>query len=219
MNDDIILVNKPKGMTSFDVIRILRKKLGIKKMGHAGTLDPLATGLMIIGIGKGTKKLTQYLKLDKTYEAEILIGVATDTYDIDGKIIEEKEVSNLDEEFIKEKLKLLEGVHEFEVPRFSAIKIKGKKLYELARNSVDFIPPKRKMQVHKAEFIALKQHNQHYILEARFDVASGTYIRTLAVEFGKLIGYPATVYSIKRTRIGDCYLHDVPRPNLLDKDV
>ncbi len=217
MNDDIILVNKPKGLTSFDVIRILRKKLGIKKMGHAGTLDPLATGLMIIGVGKGTKKLAQYLKMDKTYEAEILIGVATDTYDIDGKIIEEKEVLNLNEEFVKEKLKLLEGVHEFEVPRFSAVKIQGKKLYELARNSVDFIPPKRRMRVYKAEFIALRKHNKYYILEARFDVASGTYIRTLAVEFGKLIGHPATVYSIKRTRIGDSYLNDVPEPNLLEK--
>jgi tRNA pseudouridine55 synthase len=219
MNDDIILVNKPKGMTSFDVIRILRKKLGIKKMGHAGTLDPLATGLMIIGVGKGTRKLTQYLKLDKTYETEILIGVATDTYDIDGKIIEEKEVPNLNEELIKEKLKLLEGVHEFEVPKYSAIKIKGKKLYELARHSVDFIPPKRKMQVHKVEFMTLKQYNKHYILKASFDVASGTYIRTLAVEFGKLIGYPATVYSIKRTRIGDFYLNDVPRPKLIDNGV
>ncbi|KKW12680.1 MAG: tRNA pseudouridine synthase B, partial [Parcubacteria group bacterium GW2011_GWA2_49_9] len=85
---NVLLIDKPKGITSFDCIRILRKELGIRKMGHAGTLDPMATGLMIIGVGDGTKKLHEFLKLDKTYEAEILLGIRTDTGDVTGNVVE-----------------------------------------------------------------------------------------------------------------------------------
>ena len=93
MNTNILLIDKPKGITSFDCIRILRRKLGVRKMGHAGTLDPMATGLMIISVGEGTKRLQELLKLPKVYEAEILFGIKTDTGDITGKILEESKVS------------------------------------------------------------------------------------------------------------------------------
>ena len=101
---DIILIDKPKGITSFDVIRRLRKKYGIKKMGHSGTLDPLATGLMIVGIGKGTKKLTQLIGLPKVYDAQSLIGIKTSTGDMEGKILEQKKINSLDEKKIKQVL-------------------------------------------------------------------------------------------------------------------
>lgn len=208
MNEEIILVNKPKGITSFDVIRIFRKKLGIKKIGHAGTLDPMSTGLMILGIGKGTKKLTELMKLDKTYEADILIGVSTDSFDIEGQITEDKKIDNLDEKLVIETLKLLEGVHEYEVPKFSAKKVQGKKLYEMARKGIDFKPPLKRMHIYKAEFISLKKLGDHFILKAKFDVSSGTYIRTLAVELGKLLKLPSTLYALTRTRIGEFKLED-----------
>src|SRR3989344_3968101 len=119
----ILLVDKPQGITSFDCIRILRRKLGVRKMGHAGTLDPMATGLMIIGVGEGTKKLQDFLKLDKTYEAEILLGVSTDTGDITGKILKKVGMMNyeLREEGIKEILRGMVGKLQLPVPAYSAI--------------------------------------------------------------------------------------------------
>lgn len=206
--DDILLINKPKGITSFDVIRRLRKKLNIKKIGHAGTLDPMATGLMIVGVGKGTKKLTELVKLDKTYEAEILIGLSTDSADMEGKVLENVSVPELDEKDVITALKKIEGIHEYEVPRFSAIKVKGKKLYELSRKGTEFQPPKKQMQIYKATFLSLKKHENHYILRADFDVASGTYIRTLAVEIGKILNFPATLYSLNRRKVGEFELKD-----------
>ena len=107
MKYGILLIDKPKGITSFDVIRKLRKKLGVRKMGHSGTLDPLATGLLLIGVGKGTKKLKGLIGLPKTYSAEVLLGVRTDTGDLEGKVIEEKPVPKLDEKRVKKSLTLL----------------------------------------------------------------------------------------------------------------
>ena len=114
--DEILLVDKPKGITSFDVIRRLRKKYNIKKMGHAGTLDPLASGLMIIGIGPGTKKLNEYLKLPKTYIADIVVGEKRTTGDQEGEIVEECDVSELDEEGVREVLEGMKGELQLHVP-------------------------------------------------------------------------------------------------------
>ncbi len=130
---NILLVDKPKGITSFDVIRILRKKLGIWKMGHAGTLDPLASGLMIIGINDGTKKMTEFLKLPKTYVAEILLGKKSETGDMEGKIIEEKSAEHITDDMIEEVVKNFIGKHFLAVPMYSAIKVGGKPLYSIAR--------------------------------------------------------------------------------------
>jgi tRNA pseudouridine55 synthase len=102
---EILLIDKPKGISSFDVIRILRKELGVRKLGHAGTLDPLATGLLIIGVGKGTKRLNDLLKLPKVYEMDILLGKKTETGDLEGKVLEEKEVEKIASEEARKVLK------------------------------------------------------------------------------------------------------------------
>ncbi|MDA1330356.1 MAG: hypothetical protein DWG76_05280 [Chloroflexi bacterium] len=140
----IILVNKPKGITSFDVIRQLRRKLGIRKMGHAGTLDPLASGLMIIGVNEGTKKLEEYLKLPKTYEADVLLGIQTTTGDMEGDILAEvpkeeveKKLSDTD---LTTLFKNFIGTHTLAVPKYSAIKVDGKALYTYAREGQE--PPR-----------------------------------------------------------------------------
>lgn len=200
--EKIILVNKPKGITSFDVIRILRKKLGIKKMGHAGTLDPLASGLMIIGIEEGTKELTNYIGLDKKYIAEILFGKETTTGDLEGEVIQEKSFDGLNENEVKNIVENFHGEFELEPPVYSAIKKDGKPLYKYARSGEEVEIQKRKMKVFSSRFISLKEN----ILTIEFHVASGVYIRSLAVEIGKRLGYPATLNNLTRTQIGEYVL-------------
>ena len=200
--DKILFVDKPAGITSFDVIRRLRKKLGVKKMGHAGTLDPFATGLMIIGVGDSTKRLTGYIKLPKTYNVEIILGVKTDTGDITGKVIEEKQVGEINGEAIKDTLEKMVGTLNLAVPMYSAVKIGGKKLYEYAREkNISVSPPVREMIVYSAEFKGVENQGKNPIVCASFDVSSGTYVRALAEEFGHRLGLPATVKNLRRTKI------------------
>lgn len=200
----LLLADKPKGITSFDVIRRLRKELGIRKMGHAGTLDPLASGLMLIGIGEGTKKLSEYLKLPKSYEAEILIGERRSTGDMEGEILEEKIVESLDEHKVRNVLAGMLGPLQLPVPRYSAIKQNGVRLYAKARKGQEIEElPVRTMEVFGIEFFGMEVANGRGILKVRFDVASGVYIRSLAEEFGVRLGYPATIKELRRTKIGD----------------
>src|SRR3989338_7181756 len=227
----ILLIDKPAGITSFDCIRILRKKLGIRKMGHAGTLDPMATGLMIIGVGEGTKKLQDFLKLDKIYEAEILLGIRTDTGDVTGKIMKELGSMNyeLSEEEIKKTLEEMVGKLELPVPAYSAVKRGGEPLYRKARRGEVFESPIKTMEVIDCKLLAIRHprdilchshengnsditaldslfqgnDKQGVVVKARFTVASGTYIRSLAEEFGRRLGIPATLAGLRRTKIGD----------------
>lgn len=200
--EGILLVDKPKGITSFDVIRKLRKRLDIRKMGHAGTLDPLASGLMIIGIGKATKNLSVYLKLDKTYDVEITIGVQTDTGDREGEIIEEKVVTDLDISAVDSVLAALVGTQRLPVPKYSAIKQNGQRLYKKARAGECFSPPVKAMKINNIKSYDISYENKHSHLHVRMDVGSGTYVRSIAEEIGRRLGYPATVRELWRVKIG-----------------
>lgn len=210
---DIILIDKPKGITSFDVIRRLRKELGIRKMGHGGTLDPLATGLMIIGIEKGTKKLNEYLKLDKEYIAEIRLGERRSTGDLEGVILESKEVTALDEAMVRLELQKMIGTLTLPVSAYSAIKKDGVPFYKHARKAekkgeiVENVPV-RDMRVHETELLAVTYEKPFCVLTVRFKVGSGTYIRSLAEELGTRLGYPATLQNLRRTKIGDFSITD-----------
>jgi len=210
--DDILLVDKPKGITSFDVIRRLRKELHIKKMGHGGTLDPLATGLMIIGIESGTKKLHEYLKLPKEYNAEIRIGERRSTGDMEGDILEEKSVSILDEEKVKKILKEMQGTLALPVSAYSAIKKDGIPLYMRARKAEktgEIVEvPIRTMHVLESELQKIEYAEDRGVVTVRFFVGSGTYIRSLAEELGKRLGYPATLQNLRRTKVGDFDIKD-----------
>ncbi|TSD03088.1 MAG: tRNA pseudouridine 55 synthase [Parcubacteria group bacterium Athens0714_16] len=204
MDKNIILIDKPTEITSFDVIRILRRKLGIKKMGHAGTLDPLASGLMIIGINEGTKKLNEYLKLSKIYIADILLGISTTTGDREGKIIEKKKVENITKEQIEKVLKEMKGKLELKVPIYSAIKIKGKPLYEYARNGKDVDVPTKTMEILDTKLIDISDNkNGSFNIKIEINVSSGTYIRSIAEEFGRRLGFPASLSDLRRIKIGD----------------
>jgi tRNA pseudouridine55 synthase len=207
--DNILLINKPKGITSFDVIRQLKKKLGNVKMGHAGTLDPNASGLMLIGINEGTKKLTKLVGLDKTYIAEILLGTKTDSGDITGKVIEEKPVPEISEEKIKNVLESMIGNLILEVSLYSAMKRKGRPLYKYAREGKEITKPKRVMTVYKADL--KKCAPDTHIIEVEFLVGSGTYIRSLVEELGERLGTVATLQNLRRTKIGEYKIEDAEK--------
>lgn len=211
------MIDKPSGITSFDVIRRLRQKLGIRKMGHAGTLDPLASGLMIIGVGERTKKLSEYLKLDKEYVAEILIGIKTTTGDMEGEVLESKAVAGEVDTFSVEKISAvlasMIGTLNLKVSAYSAIKKEGVPLYKKARAAErkgEIIPeselPLREMKVYEAELLDFDIENK--VIKARFKVGSGTYIRSLAEELGRKLGYPATLKSLRRTKVGEFKIED-----------
>ncbi len=215
---NMLLIDKPKGITSFDVIRRLRRKmfkdgLGEKKqkikIGHAGTLDPLASGLMIIGVGSGTKKLNEYIKLPKTYIAEVLIGEKRSTGDMEGEVIESKKVEHLDEAEVLNALKEMVGVLRLPVPIYSAVKAGGKRLYKEARKGRKVIIPLRDMEIKNAQLLRMEKDEGKYVLEVRFDVESGTYIRSLSEELGRRLGYPATTKELRRTQIGDFTIEEV----------
>lgn len=218
---NMMLVDKPAGITSFDVIRRLRPKLGVRKMGHAGTLDPAATGLMIIGIGEGTKQLQEYLKLDKEYVAEILIGIRTDSGDLEGVTLEERAIEAAAETFSKEKVSAalgsLVGTLTLPVSAYSAIKQNGVPFYKKARAASrrgQIIPaadlPIREMIVHSAKLLDIlyDSKTRTVVIKARFNVGSGTYIRSLGEELGRRLGYPATLKSLRRTKIGEFQVED-----------
>lgn len=201
-------------MTSFDVIRVLRKKTGIKKFGHAGTLDPLATGLMILGVEKGTKRLTEFIKLDKEYIAEVCIGEKRTTGDMEGTVTEEKDVDEIfSSEKISSTLVAMIGTLTLPVSAYSAIKKDGKAMYKLAREAeskgetIEDVPI-REMEVMSAECLGICYENKRAIITVRFHVGSGTYIRSLGEELGRKLGYPATLRSLRRTKIGSFDVKD-----------
>ena len=201
----IILVDKPKGITSFDVIRILRRKYKIRKMGHSGTLDPLATGLMLIGIEKGTKELKNLIGLTKEYQVAMLLGKQTSTGDMEGEILKSKKIEKIDIKEVEKVLKEITGKILLPVPVYSAIKVKGQPLYKTARKKgyKSIIPPKKEMEIF---WIKIKNHHKdgdYYILNLEMKVKSGTYVRSIAEKIGEKLKMPATVKELRRTKIGE----------------
>lgn len=217
---EITLIDKPVGITSFDVIRRLRKHYtathdGEKapKMGHAGTLDPLASGLMVLGVGSGTKKLTELTKLDKEYVAEIRLGERRSTGDLEGEVLEKVLVPEVDVEQVKEVVNEMVGVLTLPVSAYSAIKKDGVPMYKRARaaaaqgEAVTEVPY-RDMEVYQAEVLSAACESEWCVVTVRFYVASGVYIRSLAEEFGKRLGFPATLQNLRRTKVGEFAVED-----------
>ena len=202
----IIAVYKPKGITSHDVVDIVRKKFGVRKVGHAGTLDPMAEGVLIVLVGDDTKRQKEFMGLEKEYIAEIVLGVQTDTYDIEGKVSYENALSSLkyttDE--IQAVLKQFIGETEQEVPPYSAVKIKGKPLYKYAREGkmMGITLPKRKVFIKEIELLSMVC-GDHPLLKIKVVCSKGTYIRSLANDIGKKLGCGGVLTALVRTSIGD----------------
>ncbi len=220
----IVLIDKPEGISSFDCIRILQRRIkeegkGKVKIGHAGTLDPAASGLLIIATGSDTKKLTDFLKLPKEYVADVLLGVATDSGDSEGKEIARvaPEECGVSEEEAKEALLGMVGTLTLPVSKYSAIKQGGEALYKKARRGEEVEAPLREMVVHETELLGLSEREDGYkVARAHFDVESGVYIRSLGEELGKCLGCPASLVSLRRTRIGDMSVEDAEGPDEID---
>ena len=211
MEDQIILVDKPTGISSFGVVARIRRELRDEfdhkvKVGHTGTLDPFATGLMILLSGKMTKKSNEFLKLDKIYEADIKLGFTSTTGDPEGEITEvSSSVPELTE--IERVLKSFTGEISQTVPKFSAVKINGERAYKLARSGADFETPTRKVTIYKIELLSYS----YPTLKIRCHVSSGTYIRTLAEDVGKTLGTGAHLTALRRTKIGDYRIEDAKK--------
>ena len=204
MQEVIILINKEKGLTSRDVVNQVSKKLKIKKVGHAGTLDPIATGLLVIGVGNGTKILDLLTLDQKEYIATVSIGIQTDTYDITGNILKKQENYQLDKKTLENTLNSFLGSYEQEVPRYSAVKINGKKLYEYARKQEEIELPKRLVTIYQIEL--LNYNDSEFTFKTL--VSKGTYIRSLINDIGLKLNIPMTMKALKRTKSGKFLLEN-----------
>lgn len=194
----LLLVNKPKGITSFDVIRRLRATCGVRKIGHTGTLDPLAEGLMILLFGTACKLAADYSKLDKTYRAEVTLGANSSTGDREGELTLVSDRQPSREEIGAALAKFTSTITQ--TPSiYSAIKINGREAYKYARNGQAVEVPSRQVTIHRFELMSY----EYPLLSIEADVSSGTYIRTLAEDIGKELGTGAYLSSLLRTRIGD----------------
>jgi tRNA pseudouridine55 synthase len=211
----MLLIDKPKGISSFRLVQIVRRVTGIKKVGHAGTLDPLASGLMIILVGREeTKQADKFLKLDKAYQTTILLGESRTTGDMEGEIVNHVTIPNISQETIKKTLNSMVGDLALKVPIFSAIKQNGKRLYKIARkghiskevlNNV----PRKIMTIKDIDLLNVRRVTKliknvpydMYEVNVIFYVKSGVYIRSLSEEFGKRLNLPATTKELRRIQI------------------
>ncbi len=209
MPSGVVLIDKPTGITSHDVVAQLRKKLSEKKIGHAGTLDPFASGLLVMGIGSGTKLLHHLFGLDKQYLATIRLGQATTTDDLEGDVVSEASAKSVSMEQIKEEIKNLTGSIQQVPSSVSAIKIQGKRAYDLARAGEEVVIPARSVEVyHFQPTSELRTVGDFVEFGVTVDCSSGTYIRALARDLGTALGVGGHLRALRRTRIGEFSIAD-----------
>ena len=200
--DGIIVVNKQKGCTSHDVVNKV-KKIVNKKVGHTGTLDPLATGVLPLLIGKGTLCSKYLINHDKVYEVSLKLGISTDTMDAEGKIIEEKKVNSniLAKENVEKVLSSFIGKQEQTPPIYSAIKVAGKKLYEYARKGQEVEIPKRKIEIYNIKLVGINKVSNE--IEFKVSCSKGTYIRSLCIDIAKALGTIGYMSGLERLQVGE----------------
>lgn len=200
----VLIINKPQDITSRDVVNKLNHIFETKKIGHTGTLDPLATGVLVVAIGSYTKLVNELTSLDKEYIAEIKIGIKTDTGDITGDILEEKYNNNISKEDILKVFNNFPKEYEQTVPQYSAVKINGKKLYEYAREGISIELPKRNVKIYNLELLEFNNE----IIKFKTKVSKGTYIRSLIEDICNHLGILGTMNSLVRTKQGRFSIED-----------
>ena len=207
-SNGILVINKEKGYTSRDVVNVISKLFETKKVGHNGTLDPLATGVLVVCLNKYTKLNELLASNEKEYIAEVTLGIKTDTLDIDGAVLEKKE-TYVDKNDLKKTLQKFVGTYEQEVPIYSAVKVNGRKLYEYARSKEEVILPKKKVMIKKIELLDFK--NDKFTFKCL--VSKGTYIRSLIRDILDDLGVIGTMSNLTRTRQG---MFDISKAYSLD---
>ena len=211
--DGVLLMDKPAGWTSHDAVDFLRRKLGQRKIGHAGTLDPMATGLLVLLIGKSTRLSGQLTGLDKDYRGSIRLGVVTDTWDKEGKVLREASAAAVTRTQVEEAVGSLRGTQKITPPAFSALKKEGKRYYAMARQGLVLEPPAREVTV--AEFRVERFESPEVFFFV--SCSKGTYVRSLAHHVGEKLGCGACLSSLVRTRVGPFRLDDALTAPRLEK--
>ncbi len=197
----LLLIDKPKGLTSHDVVKKIRQLFKVRKVGHTGTLDPLATGLLLICLGRATK-LSRFLQdLDKTYQGEMIFGMTTTSFNGQGKVVEEKDAWSLSKDKAEELFARFRGKIIQTPPMFSAIHWKGKRLYKIARDGLEVQRPPRKIQIYELELLDFVS-NRHPKVKFRVCCSKGTYVRSLCADIGKVSGFGAYQAALCRTKVG-----------------
>lgn len=201
--EGIVNIDKPEGLSSFDVIRRLRKIIKMKRMGHTGTLDPLATGVLVICLGEATKLASEIEAESKVYVAEMELGYGTDTYDTEGKIVKQAaadfDYSKIDAKYMNRVFAEFLGVQKQVPPMYSALKVDGKKLYELARENIEIERKPRDIFIEYIKFESVEEKKVRFEVK----VSKGTYIRTLIEDIGIKIGCFATMTALRRVSVGN----------------
>lgn len=199
MKSGIVIINKEKGDTSQTVVSKVKKILNVKKAGHIGTLDPLATGVLPVLIGSATKLSKYLIEHDKTYIATLKLGIKKDTGDEEGDVLEKREVENIDEKTVQNVLKEMQGKQLQAPHKFSAIKINGKKLYEYSREGIKIEIPKREIEIYSIKLISINDEKK----EITFEVAcsKGTYIRVLCEDIAEKLGTVGYMKELQRTEV------------------
>lgn len=200
----ILLIDKPLTWTSFDVVKKLRYLLNVKKIGHAGTLDPLATGLLVIGTGKFTKKLNEFQGLDKRYEGIVQIGKTTPSFDLETDFDSEADISGVTPEKLEAVVASLTGSISQVPPVFSAVKVDGKRAYKHARKNEEVKMEPRQVTIYEFTLTKVDLPDVHFSVKC----SKGTYIRSLANDFGKALGTGAYLKELRRTEVGEFSIHN-----------
>ena len=215
----VLIINKPKGYTSHDVVNVIRKKLDIKKVGHTGTLDPNATGVLPILIGQATKISKYLIEHDKTYVAEIKLGEKSSTGDLEGEIVEKCEVPSLDKKEIINVLNSFLGKQSQIPPVYSAIKVNGKKAYEYARSNKSIELQPRKIEIYQIELIEFKEN----LIKFQVSCSKGTYIRVLCEDIANKLGTVGLMQNLSRICVDKFKIEDsinvdeIEKSNIIDK--
>jgi tRNA pseudouridine55 synthase len=196
--EGVIVVDKPCGFTSHDVVAVVRRKLKTRRVGHAGTLDPLATGVLVILVGRSTKLFEKFVSFDKAYQATMRLGTKTHTADIQGEVISEKPFSGVTRGAVEEAFGKLTGLIEQTPPMVSALKYRGERLYKLARKGITIDRAARQIRIDVLKVVNFDLPHVQFYLEC----SKGTYVRQIAEDVGEALGCGACITEIRRTKVG-----------------
>ena len=202
--EGIVLINKPDGLTSHDVVARVRKKLKTRQVGHAGTLDPLATGLLVILVGKATKLFNRFVAFDKAYRATLILGTSTTSADTQGDILAQRPYSHITAQEVETAFRSFTGELEQIPPMVSAVKMGGRKLYQLARKGIEIERVPRPIRIDCLKMESFHPPKVAFYLEC----SKGTYVRQLAQDIGDMLGCGACISQIQRTRVGHFHVDD-----------
>lgn len=205
----LLAIDKPAGITSHDVVDHVRRALGIRKIGHAGTLDPMATGLLLLGVGRATRLLRFLAELPKVYEGRAVLGIRTDTLDAEGRVVARSDSTGVDEATLRAAMALYVGEIEQTPPAFSAVKVGGERLYRAARRGEAVAAPPRVVRVDAFDLLGFDP--PAFAVSVR--CSSGTYVRSLVADVGDWLGCGAHLTSLRRTAIGPFRVEEARRPD------